>query len=301
MKIFENFDTGKISWFRCGGRADIFVIVDNQQELLEVLEQYKDKYNQQKGNIICIGAGSNVLFRDTGYKGLVIKLAVDFNKVVLDNNDNTKLIAGAGCLSKTISQFAIKNGLIGAEFLDTIPGSCGGLVKMNAGCFNKETKDIFYSTDILINGKIETLNLEKMNYSYRNSNIPDNAIILSATFQLQKGKPEDIENSKTMITEMQQKRKENQIVGATCGSTFKNIKTIKANRDIKVIQVWKLLDEVGLRGYKVGGAMFSEKHCNFILNTGNATANDIINLIELAKKRVKDRFGVDIKEEVKIV
>ena len=301
MKIFENFDTGKISWFRCGGRADVFVIVDNQQELLEVLEQYKDKYNQQKGNIICIGAGSNVLFRDAGYKGLVIKLTGDFNKVVLDNNDNTKLIAGAGCLSKSISQFAINNSLIGAEFLDTIPGSCGGLVKMNAGCFNKEIKDILYSADILINGKIETLDLEKMNYSYRNSNIPDNAIILSAIFQLQNGTPEDIENSKKMITEMQQKRKANQIIGATCGSTFKNVKQVNNKGEIETISVWKLLDEVGLRGYKIGGAMFSEKHCNFILNTGNATASDIINLMQLAKQRVKDKFGVDIEEEVRIV
>ena len=148
---------------------------------------------------------------------------------------------------------------------------------------------------------MEKWDLSKMQYSYRHSNVPDSAIILSATFQLKQGITEEIENSKKMIAEMQQKRKKNQVIGATCGSTFKNIKTINANGDIEVIQVWKLLDEVGLRGYKIGGAMFSEKHCNFILNTGNATANDIIKLIQIAKERVKNECCFYIEEEVKII
>lgn len=311
MKIFENFDTGKISWFRCGGIADVFAIVENQTELLEVLEKYKDSYSQSKGNIICVGAGSNILFKND-YKGLIIRLAGDFTKLKINDSKNDQIIAGCGCLAKTLSQFAINNNLIGAEFLDTIPGSVGGIVKMNAGCFGKETKDIFYSADVLMDGKIKTLDKDKMQFSYRHSVLKDSDIVLFATFDLQRSSQGQIEESKKQTQEMQEKRKQNQIIGATCGSTFANIEIINDKlkeiaiklglpENSKVINSWKLIDEVGLRGYKIGGAMFSEKHCNFLLNTGKATANDIIALIEEAKNRVREKFDIELRVEVKIV
>ena len=175
---------------------------------------------------------------------------------------------------------------------------------MNAGCFNSEVKDVFYSADILVDGKIKTYYKNDIEFNYRKTSIVNSTLILSATFQLKHGTAEEVENSKKMIAEMQQKRKENQIVGATCGSTFKNVKRLKENGadgEVETISVWKLLDEVGMRGYKIGGAMFSEKHCNFIINTGGATANDIIQLIQTAKQRVKDKFGINIVEEVVII
>ena len=311
MKIFENFDTGKISWFRCGGKAKIFAIVGNQNELLEVLDKYKNEYSQSQNNIICVGAGSNILFQND-YNGLVLKLSGKFNNVNINSQQNNQIIAGCGCLAKTLSQFAIKNNLIGAEFLDTIPGSVGGLVKMNAGCFGKETKDIFKSADVLIDGTLQKLSKQEMDFSYRHSILTNSDIVLSATFELIKATKEQIEESKKTIQEMQEKRKQNQILGATCGSTFANVEitndklkdvAIKLGlpEDAKVINSWRLIDAVGLRGYKIGGAMLSDKHCNFLLNTGKATANDIIALIEEAKKRVKEQLEIDLRVEVKIV
>ena len=292
MKIFNNFNSASISWFHCGGVIDYFCIVENIEELQEIVKN-KHKYND---NILPIGAGSNILIRDGGFRGVVVKLAGDFLKI--EKNDN-QIIAGSGVLSKQVSQFAIKNNLVGAEFLDTIPGTVGGNVKMNAGCFGREIKDILFSVEVLLDtGEIKTFSNNDFIFSYRHSDLPKNAIVLNATFDLQIVENQlQMENAKKTLAEMQEYRKNNQIIGFTCGSTFANPIDQKGNK----ISVWKLLDECGLRGFRIGGAMFSKKHCNFILNDKKATANDIETLINTAKERVKEKFDIDLQTEIQII
>ena len=291
MKEFKNFDSGKISWFRCGGKISVFCIVENIKELTQCLNTYKE-YNN---NLIVLGAGSNILIRDSGFKGLAIKLAGDFNKLELIDND--KIVAGSCVLSKTLANFALKNNLIGGEFLDSIPGTIGGEIFMNAGCFGKEIKDIFVECKCLIDGKIKMFNKKTLTFGYRHSSLPQNAIILDAIFQFKKGGIQEIEMSKQTLQEFQQHRKTNQIIGATCGSTFAN----PINKDGEKISAWKLIEAVGLRGVEIDGAKFSEKHCNFLINTGTATATSIENLINLAKTKIKEKFDIDMTTEIRII
>ena len=291
MKFFENFDGSTLSWFRTGGKIKYFAIVDNINELISIIEKYSSL------KIIVIGAGSNILIRDNGIDGLVIKLSGDFLQITINNNikEGAKDVfveIGAGALAKNLTTFAINNNLFGCEFLDTIPGTIGGVVSMNAGCFNREVKDILYSVDILSNGKILTLMNNDLHFSYRKSKIPNNTVILKAIFKLRKGNVEEIDNAKEQINIMRQHRKEKQIIGRTCGSTFVNPKGHK---------VWELIDQVGMRGYKIGGAHISDKHCNFIITENGATSKDIEDLIILIKQKVLEKFGIKLKTEIRII
>ena len=294
MQIYYNHNIGKYSWFKTGGNAEIFAIIENVEELQSLIHKYDNK------DITILGAGSNCLIRDGGIDGLVIKLAGDFLKIDILNKSNASINnddicfvkAGSAVLSAKLSNFLISNNLIGGEFLDTIPGSVGGMIITNAGCFGGEVKDILLSADLLINNHIDTYANKDLCFQYRESQVPKNAIILSATFDFKKGNNNDIILAKERIKQMREKRKQNQIVGLTCGSTFANPEGHSA---------WKLIDKVGLRGYEIGGAMFSEKHCNFIVNFNNAKAQDIENLIELAKQKVLNKFGIELKTEIRIL
>ena len=294
MQIFHNYNIGKYSWFKTGGNAEIFAVVENSRELQSLINKYDNK------DITILGAGSNCLIRDGGIDGLVIKLAGDFLKIdilnksnaTINNNDICFVKAGSAVLSAKLSNFLISNNLIGGEFLDTIPGSVGGMIITNAGCFGGEVKDILLSADLLINNHIDTYANKDLCFQYRASKVPKNAIILSAIFKMTQGNENDIIMAKNRIQQMREKRKQNQIIGLTCGSTFANPEGHSA---------WELIDKVGLRGYKIGGAMFSEKHCNFIVNFNNAKAQDIENLIELATQKVLDKFGIELKTEIRIL
>lgn len=294
MQIYHGYNIGKYSWFKTGGNAEIFAIVENTNELTELINEHNNR------DITIIGAGSNCLIRDGGVDGLVIKLAGDFLKIYLlkpssfqtNDSDIYFVKAGSSVLSSKLSNFLISNNLIGGEFLDTIPGSVGGMIITNAGCFGREIKDILYSADLLINNEVKTFFNKDFCFSYRASQVPKNAVIMSATFQFKVGNEIDILSTKAKIKQMREKRMRNQIVGLTCGSTFANPEGYSA---------WELIDKVGLRGYKIGGAMFSEKHCNFIVNINKATATDIENLIDLAKKRVLEKFGIELRTEIRIL
>ena len=294
MQIFHDYNIGKYSWFKTGGNAEIFAVVENSRELQSLINKYDNK------DITILGAGSNCLIRDGGIDGLVIKLAGDFLKIdilnksnaTINNNDICFVKAGSAVLSAKLSNFLISNNLIGGEFLDTIPGSVGGMIITNAGCFGGEVKDILLSADLLINNHIDTYANKDLCFQYRASKVPKNAIILSAIFKMTQGNENDIIMAKNRIQQMREKRKQNQIIGLTCGSTFANPEGHRA---------WELIDKVGLRGYKIGGAMFSEKHCNFIVNFNNAKAQDVENLIELAKQKVLDKFGIELKTEIRML
>ena len=291
MKEFINFNSSKISWFRCGGDIELFIIVETLEELQNVYRKYNNYFIENK--VVFIGAGSNILIREKGFKGIAIKLTGNFSDIKITKEDNESCFINAGCsvLSKQLSNYIINNNFIGCEFLDTIPGSIGGMVKMNAGCFGKEIKDILYSVDIFKDGVVKTYLKDEIDFSYRHSDIADNSVVLSATFIAKKGTEEEVLNSKNKIEEMRNNRKENQVIGFTCGSTFKNPAGYS---------VWKLLDEVGMRGYKIGDAEFSNKHCNFIINNGKATASDIENLINTAKQKVKEKFNIELEVEIRI-
>ena len=166
------------------------------------------------------------------------------------------------------------------------------MIITNAGCFGGEVKDILLSADLLINNHIDTYANKDLCFQYRESQVPKNAVIMSATFKFKIGNENDVRLAQEKIKQMREKRKQNQIIGLTCGSTFANPEGHSA---------WELIDKVGLRGYKIGGAMFSEKHCNFIVNFNNAKAQDIENLIELAKQKVLDKFGIELKTEIRIL
>ena len=295
MEEFENFNSAKISWFRCGGKIKHYCAVENHKDLQYLYDKYKNLLN----NLLFVGAGSNILIREGGFDGLVVKLTgQDFSgiDVLNENNGDVFLRVGSGILDRKITDFALKNHLIGAEFLDTIPGTIGGALATNAGCFGKEIKDVLHSADVCIDGKIRTMYNNDFHFKYRSGEIPKNALVLNVVLKLKKGNKEDMENSYKEIEKMREYRRKNQIIGATCGSTFAN----PVNKDGEKISAWKLIEDVGMRGYAVGGAKFSEQHCNFIINNGKATANDIENLIELAKQRVKDKFDIDLHEEVRI-
>ena len=294
MQIFHNYNIGKYSWFKTGGNAEIFAIIENVEELQSLINKYDNK------DITILGAGSNCLIRDSGIDGLVIKLAGDFLKIDILNKSNASINnddicfvkAGSAVLSAKLSNFLISNNLIGGEFLDTIPGSVGGMIITNAGCFGGEVKDILLSADLLIDNNIKTYANKDLCFQYRESQVPKNAVIMSVTFKFKIGNENDVRLAQEKIKQMREKRKQNQIIGLTCGSTFANPEGHSA---------WELIDKVGLRGYKMGGAMFSEKHCNFIVNFNNAKAQDIENLIELAKQKVLDKFGIELKTEIRIL
>ena len=293
MKVFENFDGAKLSWFKAGGKIDVFAIVDTKEELLDVLDKYDN------GKVMTVGAGSNLLIRDSGFHGLIIKLGQGFNRTAVEVAEESEthkiLVAGASTPSSAVVQFAIRNNLVGAEFMSTIPGSIGGMTRMNAGCFGKEVKDIFYSTNVLRRvgtWQEQVDNLAEMQFAYRHSALNSEDIVIETRFLLKCGTAEDVEKSKQEIAEMQAHRKQNQVVGMTCGSTFANPDGYSA---------WRLIASVGLRGHNINGAVFSEKHCNFIVNTGGASATDIENLIDLAKQKVKAEHGIDLRTEICIV
>ncbi|USO02773.1 MAG: UDP-N-acetylmuramate dehydrogenase [Alphaproteobacteria bacterium] len=235
----------------------------------------------------CIGAGSNTLIRDGGYQGTVIKLAGEFAK--FQKIDDTKVKVGAGCANRIAVQKCVENELSGLEFLVGIPGTIGGAIFMNAGALSDETKDVLVECEIMTpDGQVHII--KDFGMTYRKGNIRKDAIILNGTFQLKHKSKFEIESK---VHEFLAHRAEAQPVkGRTGGSTFKNPEGHKA---------WELIDAVGLRGYRIGDAEFSPKHCNFIMNVGHATAQDIEKLGELARERVREKFGIELEWEIQRV
>lgn len=233
----------------------------------------------------CIGAGSNTLIRDGGFEGTIIKLVGDFTKITIEENEMT---VGAGCLNRMAVHRALEHHLSGLEFLIGIPGTIGGAVAMNAGALSRETKDILIRCETMMPDKTIMI-LENLDMHYRHTKLPQGAIILNATFKLTRKSPFEIES---IIHHYLEHRHDTQpIKGRTGGSTFKNPSHEQ--------RAWQCIEAVGLRGYRIGDAEFSQKHCNFIMNIGNATAEDIESLGELARARVKDHLGIDLEWEIK--
>jgi UDP-N-acetylmuramate dehydrogenase len=282
-RYIENADLKKLVWFRVGGPAQVLFKPKDTEDLCHFLQKCPKNIP-----ITIIGVGSNLLIRDGGIPGVVIKLGRAFSKIHVEGNT---IIAGGGALDRTVSLTAAEHKIGGLEFFAGIPGTIGGAVKMNAGCYGTEVKDIFkWCKVVCANGTIKTLTKDTIQFQYRHSDINDSCIILEACFE---GAPEKKENILKRINQIMNEREDSQPTRArTGGSTFKNPSGSKA---------WELIDGAGCRGHKIGGAIVSMKHCNFLINEGDATAADIENLGNYVKKAVKERHNVDLDWEIKRV
>ena len=283
-----NEPMSKHTSFKTGGPAEIYIIGKTLEQIQEVL-----KYsNQNNIQLYIIGNGSNLLVLDEGIKGIVLKIAVD-NIETLESDMGVLVKAGAGVKIMALAQTLKKDGITGFEELAGIPGTMGGANYMNAGAYGKELKDIIVSTKAINKetGKIEILKNEEQELKYRSSIFKNRKyIIIETMLNLQKGIPEEIERKMSNFSN--QRKQKQPIEYPSAGSTFK--------RGEGFITA-KLIDECGLKGYQIGGAQISEKHAGFIINKNNATSKDILDLIKYTKKKVFEKFGVLIEEEVEII
>ena len=290
-KLDGNFRTNvklsNYSWFNLGGNAEYFYKARDKNQLLKFLIEAKKK----KLKTTILGAGSNILFRDKGVKGVVIKLGNGFSFTNLQEKDI--VVAGAATLDRKVADFAKENSLENLEFLSCIPGSIGGAIIMNSGCYENDISKVLLSIQAIDKNKLTEIELKKedINFSYRGTNLSDDLIIISAKFKCIVGKKDKIEKKQSNYIKKKKLSQPNQI--KTCGSTFKNISEEK--------KAWMLIKQSGCENLKEGDALISKKHCNFFVNNGNAKASDIEKLIEKVKKRVFEKTGVNLELEIKII
>ncbi len=282
--ISVNEKLSKYSWFNLGGLSEIFFKPNSVDELISFLKYFK---NKKKINVI--GAGSNTLIRDGTIEGITIKLSPKFSYINLLKNEIIQV--GAATLDKKLSDFAKENSLTGFEFLSCIPGSIGGGIKMNSGCYGEDISKILFSVETIdMNGKVKVIKNDQIKFFYRGCNLPDNLIILSAKFKGKLSKKESIQKKQLELIQRKKNSQPSQI--KTCGSTFKNPKDKKA---------WKLIKDSNCDKLSVGAAKISDKHCNFFVNTGNATSHDIEELIRKVKKEVFNKTAVNLELEIKLI
>ena len=286
-KIYFDYDLKKSNWFNIGGKTKVYFKPDSLSDLVIFLKKFAtDK------KIYVLGAGSNTLVSDDTFDGIVIKLGKNFSNVSM--LPNGIIVAGSACLDKKLSDFALENEIGGLEFLACIPGTVGGGLKMNAGCFNEEFKDILVSIQAINrSGQVITIPADKIIFEYRNNNLADDLIFLSASF---KGKKKERNQIKTKINELKKKKDKNQPTKIkTSGSTFKN----PINQSNK--KVWELIKESVSLDTSFGDACISSKHCNFFVNKKNASFDDMNKLIEFVKKSVEKKTGIKLEKEIKIL
>lgn len=271
--------------FRIGGPADYFTTPKNIIELKNILLYCKDKALPY----LILGNGSNILVRDSGYRGAVIYLGEGFKDITAEGEMVT---AGAGAKLSKVAKICLKNDLSGMEGLSGIPGSVGGAFYMNAGAYGYEIENVAYASRVIdANGTLLTINRDEMDFGYRKSIFEEKKyIIIDGTFALHKGNYEDIESLMRDYTTRRQIKQP--LSYPSAGSVFKRPEGFFAG---------KLIEDAGLKGYTIGGAQVSLKHAGFIVNIGNATAEDVLNLINHIIETVNDKFGVILQPEVKII
>jgi len=271
--------------FKVGGPADVLVTPVTDIQIIDVLKLCRDGQYP----VYIMGNGTNLVVRDKGIRGVVVKILDKYNSIWMDGG---LLVAEAGALLSNLSRFALKESLKGLEFASGIPGTVGGAIAMNAGAYNGEIKDVIYSADVIDNEfNIITLNKEELDLGYRSSIVSKKGyIVVRARFKLEHG---DYEQIKSRIDNLTIRRKERQPLNLpSAGSTFKRPEGHFAA---------KLIEDAGLKGRRVGGAAVSEMHSGFIVNDRNGSAKDILDLIEEVKKEVQDKFGVTLEPEVKVI
>ena len=286
-RLSFNHDLSRLNWFNIGGKSKIYLLANSLKDLSLFLKKY-----DSRGKIFILGAGSNTLFDDEIYNGVVIKLGKNFNNI--SKLSQNLIISGSSCLDKQVSEFAMENEIEGFEFLSCIPGSIGGGIRMNAGCYGREFKDIIVSVQAIdFHGKVLTISSSEMNFNYRSSNLPKDLIFLSGTFKGTFCKKEQI---KIKMNDLKKQKELSQPFRVkTGGSTFKN----PINKTNK--KVWELIKEsidIEEVNKKFGDAVLSEKHCNFLINKEKATSKDMKNLINFVKDNVYNKTGVNLELEI---
>ena len=271
-------------WFKAGGPAQWLFEPKDAQDLSDFLARLDPAIP-----VMALGLGSNLIVRDGGVPGVVVRLGKPFAKV--DRIDATALRCGGGASGILVSSTARDAGIAGLEFLRSIPGTVGGFVRMNGGAYGRETCDILVECDVVLrSGEQVTLSRDELDYTYRHSSLADGAVVVSALFRGMPGDPVAIQAEMDRIATA---REESQpLRSKTGGSTFKNPAGHKA---------WALVDEAGCRGLQLGGAQVSQKHTNFLLNTGDATSDDIEALGEEVRRRVKEKSGIELEWEIQRV
>ena len=283
---FEH-DLKKKNWFNIGGKSKVFYKANNLKELVNFLKKLNNKER-----IFILGAGSNTLINDTLFDGIVIKLSKNFNNISLLRDDI--IIAGSAVLDKSLSDFAMNNNLSGFEFLSCIPGTIGGGIRMNAGCFGYEFKDILLSIQAIDkSGSVITIPSKDIIFEYRKNNLSDDLIFLSASFKGTKSNKIEIQDRIKKFKIEKDKNQPTKI--KTSGSTFKNP---ISQTDKKV---WELIKESVPLDICFGDACISDKHCNFFVNKGNAKFIDMKNLIDFVSNNVLEKTGISLEKEIKIL
>lgn len=281
-KLTPNAPLAPLVWFKSGGTADWLFEPKDVSDLQDFLAGLAPGIP-----VMALGLGSNLIVRDGGVPGVVIRLGKAFAKV--EKVDEVTLNCGGGASGILVSSTARDNGIAGLEFLRSIPGTVGGFVRMNGGAYGREVKDVLIDCDVVIrSGEIATLPLSELGYTYRHSDLVDGCVVVAARFRGEPGDPAAIQTEMDRISAAREASQP--LRSKTGGSTFKNPDGGKA---------WELVDKAGCRGLTIGGAQVSEKHTNFLINTGEGTSAEIEELGEEVRRRVKQHSGVDLEWEIK--
>lgn len=284
-EIIYNEEMKNHTTFKIGGPVDAMIIPTNEEEIIDAIKFLREN----NIDFMIMGNGSNILVKDGGIRGVVVKIGEGFNDIRVDGN---KVYAEAGALLSKISKVALKHSLKNFEFASGIPGTIGGAMVMNAGAYGGEMKDVVLKVRALDkDNKVQEYTNEEMDFRYRNSRVWDESlIVLRVELGLEEGAYEEI---KANIDDLTYKRTSKQpLEYPSGGSTFKRPEGYYAG---------KLIDDAGLRGLRYGGAMVSDKHCGFVINIDNATCNDVLHLVSVVKKTVMDKFDVELEREIKLI
>ena len=280
-KLKPNAPLAPLVWFKSGGPAEWLFEPADREDLVQFI-----KGLDPSTPVMALGLGSNMIVRDGGVPGVTVRLGKPFAKV--ERLDDVTLRCGGGASGILVSSSARDAGIAGVEFLRSIPGTVGGFVRMNGGAYGRETCEILVECEVVLrSGEVATLPVEALGYTYRHSELPDGAIVISATFRGEPGDPASIQAEMDRIAASREASQP--LRSKTGGSTFKNPPGHKA---------WQLVDAAGCRGLRIGDAQVSEKHCNFLLNLGNASSSDIEALGEEVRRRVKDKTDITLEWEI---
>jgi UDP-N-acetylmuramate dehydrogenase len=289
----ENAPLGSMGWFRAGGNAEVLFRPADRQDLIDFMAACPLDVP-----LTILGVMSNTIVRDGGVPGVVIRLGRDFADI--ENEDGCRIRAGAAALDVNVASFAAQNGVAGLEFLCGIPGTIGGALRMNAGAYGGEVKDVLIEADLLDRqGGVHRVTPSDLGMRYRHTDVPEDSIFLGGVFQGHPGKPETIESR---MAEIRGRRSSTQpIKSATGGSTFANpsLEELTMAGLSPETKTWQLVDRVGGRGLKIGGAQMSEQHANFMINTGTASAQDLEDLGEEIRRRVQETFRIALRWEIR--
>jgi len=283
-KLTPNAPLAPLVWFKAGGPADWLFEPADLADLTSFLAQLRGRMP-----VMALGLGSNLIIRDGGVPGIVVRLGKAFAKV--EQEDDTTLRCGGGASGILVASSARDAGIAGLEFLRGIPGTVGGFVRMNGGAYGREVKDVLVDCDVVTrDGDLLKLPAADLHYTYRHSDLPEGAIVVAARFQGRPGEPDAIQAEMDRISASREASQP--LRSKTGGSTFKNPASGKA---------WELVDAAGCRGLTMGGAQVSEKHTNFLINTGTATSTEIEQLGEEVRRRVKEKSGIELEWEIQRV